>query len=182
MTTIEVDHSSLTMDLGAYFDALDPPELVLDGALSADDLDVLCRSVAGSGHADWVFERVATHAAANESILRLILSFSKDESVANTIVTAPRTSIALLKQLSTSPHSSVREHAIISLVAREILPRRDSQELHKLLDGSQGNKGAALGVRWFIAQYAGTPRDVLLRLANDEADVVASAARKNLNE
>ena len=123
-----------------------------------------------------------TEAAGSDENLRhwILTRTNKGSHLANTLATTGRTNESILQELSAHPDQSVREHAFLALLSRNTLRRADTVELHRLLDEFDGDIGSALGVRWLIAQHKSTPRDILLRLLEDEADHVAAAARASL--
>jgi len=178
-----IDVSSSKQALRLWHQAGRHEELTLSPALSAADLITICKTHRALPHEDAVLAIVAeTEASASDEKLRdfILTRALKRSHLANTLATNSRTNESILQELSTHPDQSVREHAFLALLSRRTLHRGDAVELHRLLDDFTGDLGIALGVRWLIAQHKSTPRDVLLRLLNDEADHVASAARIGL--
>ena|GEM_PF-3402862 len=178
-----VDVTSTKHDLLAWHQAGRREELTLSPALSATALITICKAHRALPHEDAVLALVAeTEASASDEKLRqfVLTRANKRSHLANTLATNSRTNESILQELSAHPDQSVREHAFLALLSRRTLHRADAAELHRLLDEFVGDLGIALGVRWLIAQHRSTPREVLLRLLEDEADHIAAAARVSL--
>lgn len=112
-------------------------------------------------------------------VWRAVLEDPVDTNVAMTALANPMLPQDEVARLLDHPSSQVQGHAVLAQL-RHQLPRLGEAELNLLLDANGGDHGVSLGVRYLVARSSNTPRSILLRLADDDADFIAEDARRRL--
>lgn len=153
-------------------------ELTLDPALSADELAAMSERYSAEPYATEIHQLAVLHPSADIGVFRTVLRIAgTDAGLQNTIVTSSRASRELVTELANSEHESVREHARVALLTMDLDEGR-VLDFRSVIDGAVGDGG--IGLRWTLAQHHGTPSEVLEELSRDDADIIADAARSQL--
>jgi hypothetical protein len=155
--------------------------LGLSALLTARDLMTLCRAHAQGDYTPALYSLIACDSRSDVRVWRLALDLSRgDASVANSIATQQRAPLRLLRELTRSRHTSVRQHAELALISQKLNAGASQRTIRRLISQYSGDDGISLGVRSLIAAHNHTPRNVLKILTTDDADLVSSSARRSL--
>ncbi|WP_157758192.1 hypothetical protein [Cystobacter fuscus] len=169
-----VNSSTSPHALEVLFDQTGMLDAEIAPQISSAELATLVRAHKGYRHWNPLLQLIAIHPSADGALLSLIVRASNDPGVLNAVATSGRTSKKLLEQLSRSTYRSVREHAKMGLLYKE-LEMATAERFREILNENRGDDERAVSVRGLLAMHQRTPRDVLHLLAQDEFDFVRRA-------
>lgn len=156
--------------------------ICLAKGLTASDLCLLARKHANEDYADELALLIVNHPACDSAVHRVVVEeMCAKPAIANSIATSGRAPEQTLVLLLKHPSSSVRNHASLA-VQRSALDRAAPVQFRRLLNQHRGDGGVSLGIRHMLAVHPRTPEKILRELTNDDADFIAAAARKHMEE
>lgn len=174
---IEADTTSAEVD--AAFGGETPPTVSISDSTSPADLVRLVSEMQSFPSARAFLEQLASLPLRDHAIWRAVLRPPVASPVALTALNNPTLPVEEVSRLEQHPSEQVRGHAFLANLHKR-LPTMDDAEFSAVLDAHQGDEGISLGVRHLLARSDETPRNILERLADDDADFVADCARRRL--
>lgn len=166
-------------DLEAMLEGGEVAVLRLSPSLTSADVLAVVHSMRASSLGRVFFELLAATPISDVSLWRALLEAPVDPGVAMNAAGNPGLPDDELARLLEHPDSFVQGHALLARLSRD-LPSTGEEALHALLDAHAGDGGVSLGVRHMIARFGGAPLSVVRRLADDDADFIATDARRRL--
>jgi len=155
--------------------------LVISPRLAGSQLIQLCKIHANQDYSRALLSAVVSSRAADQEVMKhALVASGQDPAVANSVATSGRASSVILRKLLKSPDRSVREHAELAIISKEIEEGIAPLHLERILARHRGDGGISLGVRSLVARNLQTPRKILDALAHDEADLVSEIARRTI--
>jgi hypothetical protein len=131
---------------------------------------------------DALLQMIACHPKADASVMDELLSTATEfPAVGNAIATSGRAPERILKILRRHSDSSVRDHAELALVSKQLQSGPTAATVGRLVVRHRGDAGISVGVRAAVARSEAAPVSVLKRLSTDSVDLVAQAARETLS-
>jgi hypothetical protein len=156
-------------------------DVQLAQSLTEQELCALLHHHARRSYAAVFGALVVAHPSASEAVFQLLWeSMGKLSSVSNAIATSGRAPNSILRELLNHPSESVRAHAHLALITRE-LDVAPPTRFAELLELHGGDEGVSLGIRQRLACHPRTPSELLHQLADDDADFIADSAREQLS-
>ena len=159
------------------------PRPVLSPSLSLVELAGLAKENANAAWSSELFELIASHSSADDALLRALVELDPCEGTANAVVTSPRASPDLVREMLGSPFASVREHArfgIFQFELRTELDRASEAEFLELYRRHQGGDEESMTARLLIVMHPRTPSSLLEALSADPDSMIAQRAAKRL--
>lgn len=128
-----------------------------------------------------LFQLIGLHSNATPRLLGTLLRESgHDPEVENTVIMSGKASRTMLRSLCRSSSKSVREHAKLAMLEKD-LESASPSFFAKILDLNSGSdEGIKLGVRQMLAEHPRTPVAVLKSLSVDDADFISRSAKNRL--
>lgn len=179
MNELELDPATTRAHIDAALGGSTMHSLRLSKGISPTDLIRLIVEMRSSEHSRTFLELLACVPLSAAAIWRALLLAPVDPQVAMTALNNPTIPDAEVDRLRRHTSTQVRGHALLNHLQRQ-LPHLKEAEIEVLLDSHSGDEGVSLGVRHLLARSPRTPRNVLVRLADDDADFIADCARRQL--
>ena len=169
-------------ELGTAF-LSEGPRPVLSPLLSLAGLAKLANGNTKAAWSGELFELIASHPNADDSLLRTLVQLDPSEGTANAVVTSPRASPDLVREMLGSSFPSVREHARFGVFQCELraeLDRASEADFLELYRRHQDGGAGSLTARLLIVMHSSTPCSVLEALSADADAMIAERAAARL--
>lgn len=169
------------LDIESALNRGDIEGIRISPSLSPLDLAQVITKMRASAYSKIFLELLASEPISDGTVWRALLEEPVDTGVAMTALGNAMIPQEEVVRLLDHPSSQVQGHALLARLQHQI-PRLGEAELNELLDAHDGDLGVSLGVRHLVARSPSTPRRILLRLVDDDADFIADRARRQLEE
>jgi hypothetical protein len=155
--------------------------IVHDPGMTPKQLASFTLAHARERYAGALFQILANHPKASGKLFRLLLGLTGNApDIASAIIHTGKAPRSLLRLLKKSSSRSVQEHADLAFI-EATMDFGDLEKSSRLLQRHWGkDDGISLGVRHLMAEHPNTPRRILKRLTEDDADFISVAAAKRL--
>jgi hypothetical protein len=152
---------------------------VVDPAASRVDLERIAAAHRYERYRGALLQLLVAHPAADAEFLHAVLDAEDDAGVQSAVATSPQASRAVLERLAASGSPGARAHAALALLQMD-LATAPPEVFEAALAHHVGDAGIDLGARALLVAHPRTPRVVLTRLAEDDADFIRHAAEARL--
>jgi len=147
-------------------------------SVGPEGLRRIARAHASGPQRDCVLDLVVGHRRCDQATLELVLELaSGSASVLNSVATCGKASVAILQRLAGSAIVSVREHAQLALVDRQ-LDAADDDGIAQIYHQHRDHPSWGYGLRYRLVADVRTPRGVLDSIASYRDPVGAQARRR----
>lgn len=179
LKAIEIDGDTTSAEIDAAFEPETPPTVSVSEGTPPAHLVRLVSEMHASANARAFLERLAALPRLDDSVWRALLLAPVASQVALTALDNPTVPLEEVTRLQRHASEQVRGHALLAHL-KQRLPHMNDAEFSEVLDAHPGDEGVSLGVRHLLARAEETPRKILERLVDDDADFVADCARRRL--
>ena len=176
---LQVAPETTAAEIDAVFQRAAPQTVELSPRTSPSDLVRIIEEVRASMYGRPFLELLAAQPIDASAAWNALLEDPVDPGVAMAALENAAVPDQHIARLLRHPTEQVRGHALLAQL-RRTLPRMTSVEIEALLEAHAGDEGVSLGVRHLVARTGGTPRHILERLADDDADFIARCARERV--